>query len=176
MLRAGTILPSRLGAATIGGNVATRQFVTDLVVRASQAAAASEGTCNNLTFRFGGWIVEGKAKPGFRYYETIAGGADVGPTWAGQSGVNVHITNTRIVDLSCLSDSTHDFCETSALDLALEAGRIPSGNGLIRDIEFRVPSEGQCSEQISHFTVIQAYGRRAWAGWREHIDTPWRNG
>jgi len=30
-----------------------------------------------------------------RYYETVAGGSGAGPTWHGQSGVHVHMTNTR---------------------------------------------------------------------------------
>lgn len=65
----GTILSPSLGAATVGGNVETSQRVTDLVLRAFQASAASQGTCNNLTFGFGGEIIDGKAKPGFGYYE-----------------------------------------------------------------------------------------------------------
>lgn len=69
VLPAGTILWPSLGAATVGGNVETSQRVTDLVLRASQAAAASQGTCNNLTFRYGGEVIEGKARPGFSYYE-----------------------------------------------------------------------------------------------------------
>ncbi|KAI8266232.1 hypothetical protein K4K58_010173 [Colletotrichum sp. SAR11_239] len=98
VLPAGTILSPSLGAATVGGNVETSQRVTDLVLRAFQAAAASQGTCNNLTFGYGGEVIDGKARPGFGYYETIAGGAGAGPTWAGQSGVHVHMTNTRITD------------------------------------------------------------------------------
>ncbi|QVM11123.1 hypothetical protein D8B26_005774 [Coccidioides posadasii str. Silveira] len=40
----------------------------------------------------------GKTIPGFGYYETIAGGSGAGPTWHGESGVHVHMTNTRITD------------------------------------------------------------------------------
>ena len=69
ILPPGTILSPSLGAATVGGNVETSQRVTDLVLRAFQAAAASQGTCNNLTFGYGGQIVDGKAVPGFGYYE-----------------------------------------------------------------------------------------------------------
>jgi len=34
----------------------------------------------------------------FGYYETIGGGAGAGSTWQGQSGIQVHMTNTRITD------------------------------------------------------------------------------
>lgn len=69
IIPSGTIISPSLGAATVGGNVETSQRVTDVVLRAFQAAAASQGTCNNLTFGYGGEMVDGKAKPGFGYYE-----------------------------------------------------------------------------------------------------------
>lgn len=65
----GSFLSPSAGAATVGGNTDTSQRVTDLVLQAFQAAAASQGTCNNLTFGYGGEVVDGKAKPGFGYYE-----------------------------------------------------------------------------------------------------------
>ena len=34
----------------------------------------------------------------FGYYETIAGGSGAGYLWHGASGVQVHMTNTRITD------------------------------------------------------------------------------
>lgn len=69
ILEDGTFLSPSEGAATVGGNTDTSQRVTDLVLQAFQAAAASQGTCNNLTFGYGGQVVDGKAKPGFGYYE-----------------------------------------------------------------------------------------------------------
>jgi len=69
ILPEGTIISPSHGAATVGGNVETSQRVTDLVLKAFQAAAASQGTCNNLTFGYGGQVVDGKAVPGFGYYE-----------------------------------------------------------------------------------------------------------
>eukprot|EP00606_Chrysophyceae_sp_TOSAG23-5_P000165 GSChrysophyteH2.ASY1.ANO1.1022.1 assembled CDS len=50
------------GAAVVGGNVLTSQRVTDVVLKAFQACAASQGCMNNLTF--------GDESMG--YYETIA--------------------------------------------------------------------------------------------------------
>lgn len=69
ILPEGTILSASGTAATVAGNTDTSQRVTDLVLRAFKAAGASQGTCNNLTFGFGGQVVDGKATPGFGYYE-----------------------------------------------------------------------------------------------------------
>jgi 5-oxoprolinase (ATP-hydrolysing) len=75
-------------AGVVGGNVLTSQRVVDVVLRAFQACAASQGCMNNLTF----------GDEHFGYYETIAGGAGAGPTWHGRSGIHTHCTNTRITD------------------------------------------------------------------------------
>lgn len=69
ILEDGTFLSPSEGAATVGGNTDTSQRVTDLVLQAFQAAAASQGTCNNLTFGYGGQVVDGTVQPGFGYYE-----------------------------------------------------------------------------------------------------------
>lgn len=79
-------------AAVVGGNVLTSQRVTDVVLKAFAACAASSGCMNNITF--------GDATVG--YYETVCGGAGAGPTWEGRSGVHTHMTNTRITDPEAL--------------------------------------------------------------------------
>lgn len=77
----------------------TSQRVTDVVLKAFKAAAASQGCCNNLTFGVGGKDEEtGEVVEGWGYYETISGGSGAGPTWNGTSGVHTHMTNTRITD------------------------------------------------------------------------------
>ena len=81
----GCFLNPSADAAVVGGNVLTSQRVTDVVLRAFAACAASQGCMNNLTF----------GDETFGYYETIAGGAGGGPTWDGQSGVHTHMTNVR---------------------------------------------------------------------------------
>jgi len=63
-------------AAVVGGNVLTSQRITDVIFKAFDAVAASQGCMNNLTF--------GDKTMG--YYETIAGGAGAGPSWDGESG------------------------------------------------------------------------------------------
>ena len=73
----GCILNPSATAAVVGGNVLTSQRVTDVILRAFSACAASQGCMNNFTF--------GDSE--FGYYETIAGGAGAGPHWHGKSGV-----------------------------------------------------------------------------------------
>lgn len=114
-------------AAVVGGNVQTSQRVVDVVLRAFQACAASQGCMNNLTFgnrRFG-------------YYETIAGGAGAGPTWDGRSGVHTHMTNTRITDPEILERrypvKLHEF---SLRPGSGGDGAHRGGDGVVRDIEF----------------------------------------
>ena len=63
----GSILNPSDTAAVVGGNVLTSQRVTDVILKAFKACAASQGCMNNLTF--------GNSEMG--YYETIAGGAGV---------------------------------------------------------------------------------------------------
>jgi 5-oxoprolinase (ATP-hydrolysing) len=67
----GSILNPNESAAVVGGNVLTSQRLCDVIFKAFQACAASQGCCNNLTFGKDS-TAEGE---GFGYYETIAGGA-----------------------------------------------------------------------------------------------------
>ena len=73
----GCFLNPSAKAAVVGGNVLTSQRVTDVILRAFKACAASQGCMNNFTF----------GDSDFGYYETIAGGAGAGPNWHGKSGV-----------------------------------------------------------------------------------------
>jgi 5-oxoprolinase (ATP-hydrolysing) len=85
---AGSFLSPSDKAAVVGGNVLTSQRITDVVLTAFQACACSQGCMNNLTF----------GDDTFGYYETIGGGSGAGPTWDGTSGVQCHMTNTRMTD------------------------------------------------------------------------------
>lgn len=49
--------------------------MTDVILKAFEACAASQGDCNNLTFGFGGNLSGEEVTKGFGYYETIAGGS-----------------------------------------------------------------------------------------------------
>ena len=118
-------------AAVVGGNVETTQRIVDVMLKAFEAAAASQGTCNNFTFG----INDGKVS--FGYYETICGGLGAGPTWHGQSVVQCHTTNTRITDSEMFEKRypvvLHEF---SVRRGSGGDGKFHGGDGVIRDIEF----------------------------------------
>ncbi len=84
----GCMLAPKPGAAVVAGNTETSQAVTNALLGALGACAASQGTMNNLLI--------GNAD--FQYYETICGGSGAGPSFPGAPAVHTHMTNTRITD------------------------------------------------------------------------------
>lgn len=154
-----SILSPTKTAAVVGGNVVTSQRITDVVFKAFQACAASQGCCNNLTFGTDPKIDPSTGDvitPGFGYYETIAGGSGAGPTWKGESGVQVHMTNTRITDPEILEKRYPAMLRQFTLrEGSGGQGQNPGGEGVIRDIEFLSPMK--CSI-LSERRVHQPYG------------------
>lgn len=126
----GSFLSPSDSAAVVGGNVLTSQRITDVIFTAFQACACSQGCMNNFTF----------GDDTFGYYETIGGGSGAGPTWEGTSGVQCHMTNTRMTDPEIFEQRypviLHKFGlrEKSGGD-----GFHKGGDGLLREIEFRRP-------------------------------------
>ncbi|XP_027919025.1 5-oxoprolinase [Vigna unguiculata] len=126
----GSFLSPSDTAAVVGGNVLTSQRITDVIFTAFQASACSQGCMNNFTF----------GDDTFGYYETIGGGSGAGPTWDGTSGVQCHMTNTRMTDPEIFEQRypviLHKFGlrENSGGD-----GFHKGGDGLLREIEFRRP-------------------------------------
>ncbi|GAB0135107.1 hypothetical protein EsDP_00003456 [Epichloe bromicola] len=150
------ILSPAPGAAVVGGNVLTSQRVTDVIFKAFEACAASQGCCNNLTFGFGGNVPGSEPVRGFGYYETIAGGSGAGPDWAGTSGVHVHMTNTRITDSEILERRYPVLLrEFSIREGSGGNGQHRGGDGVVRDIEFRVPLQVSI---LSERRVYRPYG------------------
>jgi len=150
-------------AAVVGGNVLTSQRVTDVVLKAFKACAASQGDTNNLTFGFGGTTFSEpgntgarKETKGFGYYETIAGGSGAGPTWNGTSGVHTHMTNTRITDSEVFERRYPVLLrEFSLREGSAGQGLHKGGEGVIRDIEFRIPVQVSI---LSERRVYHPYG------------------
>ncbi|MBF0370529.1 MAG: hydantoinase B/oxoprolinase family protein [Magnetococcales bacterium] len=129
-----TMLNPGPGVAVSGGNVETSQRVVDVLYGALGVAAASQGTMNN--FLFG--APDGQ---GAQYYETIAGGSGAIQGGAGASGVQVHMTNTRITDPEVLE---YRFPQIRLEGFALREGsgghgRWPGGEGVIRSFRFNTP-------------------------------------
>lgn len=153
-----SILSPSSTAAVVGGNVTTSQRVTDVVLKALHACAASQGCLNNLTFGIDGKIDDktGQVIPGFGYYETIAGGAGAGESWVGESGVHVHMTNTRITDPEILEKRYPCVLRRFELrDGSGGAGLNPGGEGVVREIQFLTPVH--CSI-LSERRVHRPYG------------------
>ncbi|XP_058760719.1 5-oxoprolinase 1-like [Vicia villosa] len=126
----GSFLSPSDSAAVVGGNVLTSQRITDVVFTAFQACACSQGCMNNLTF----------GDDTFGYYETIGGGSGAGPSWEGTSGVQCHMTNTRMTDPEIFEQRypviLHKFgLRANSGGDGLHRG----GDGLLREIEFRRP-------------------------------------
>jgi len=123
----GCFLNPSARAAVVGGNVLTSQRVTDVILKAFRACAASQGCMNNFTF----------GNEDFGYYETIAGGAGAGPGWHGKSGVQTHMTNTRITDPEILELRypvvlrQFNYRADSG-----GAGTFRGGDGVVREVEF----------------------------------------
>ncbi len=116
-----------LSPAVVVGNVETSQRVVDTLLGALRAAAASQGTMNNLTF--------GDAT--FGYYETICGGSGATQTSNGADAVHTHMTNTRLTDPEVIERRypvrVHEFRirRGSGGD-----GEHRGGDGVVRRLEF----------------------------------------
>lgn len=151
-----SLLSPSAGAAVVGGNVLTSQRITDVVFKAFQACAASQGCCNNLTFGFGGNQSGKTAVKGFGYYETIAGGSGAGPDWVGTSGVHVHMTNTRITDSEIFERRYPVLLREFSIRKGSGGnGQHRGGDGVIRDIEFCIPLQVSI---LSERRVYHPYG------------------
>ncbi|KAI1380423.1 Hydantoinase B/oxoprolinase-domain-containing protein [Hypoxylon crocopeplum] len=153
-----SILSPTRAAAVVGGNVTTSQRVTDVVLKALRACAASQGCLNNLTFGVDTHADKntGTTVSGFGYYETIAGGAGAGREWAGESGVHTHMTNTRITDPEILEKRYP--CVLRRFELRPGTGGdglYRGGDGVVREIEFL--TDVQCSI-LSERRVHRPYG------------------
>ncbi|KAG7379521.1 hypothetical protein PHYPSEUDO_008498 [Phytophthora pseudosyringae] len=143
----GSILNPSDNAAVVGGNVLTSQRITDVILKAFGACAASQGCMNNLTF--------GSATLG-GYYETIAGGAGAGPSWNGRSGIHTHMTNTRITDPEILEKRFPVLLRAFHLrEGSGGAGKFRGGDGVVRQIEFL---EGMTVSILSERRAFQPYG------------------
>jgi 5-oxoprolinase (ATP-hydrolysing) len=130
----------------VGGNVLTSQRLTDVILKAFEACAASQGCMNNFTF--------GNERMG--YYETIAGGAGAGPTWNGCDSVHTHMTNTRITDVEILEKRYPILLnQFSVRPNTGGKGKYKGGDGVIREFKFLEPLQvGILSER----RVFHPYG------------------
>jgi 5-oxoprolinase (ATP-hydrolysing) len=128
---AGSLLSPGPERAVAGGNVETSQRIVDVLLGAAGVLAASQGTMNNLSFGDGS----------YGYYETIAGGAGAGSSFAGAAAVHTHMTNTRITDVEIMERRLpvrvleHSVRRGSGGD-----GAQRGGDGVCRSFEFLAPA------------------------------------
>jgi len=124
----GSMLDPRYPAAVVAGNVETSQAITDALLGAFGAMAASQGTMNNFIF--------GDAT--HQYYETIAGGSGAGPGFDGADAVQTHMTNSRLTDPEILETRLPVLVEEFAIRHGSGGqGEWHGGDGAVRRIRFR---------------------------------------
>ncbi|RDW74197.1 hypothetical protein BP5796_07639 [Coleophoma crateriformis] len=155
----GCFLNPSAGPAVCAGNTQTSQRVVDIILKAFQAAAGSQGCMNCLGFfGEGGTDKDGKKLEGHAYAfgETIAGGSGATATAHGASAVAVHMTNTRITDPESLEKRYPILLrEFSIRDGSGGKGFHNGGDGTIRDMECRAPLKFSV---ITERRVIAPYG------------------
>nr|XP_027195835.1 5-oxoprolinase-like [Dermatophagoides pteronyssinus] len=123
-----SLISPDIDSAVVGGNVLTSQRITDVIFKAFDICAASQGCMNNITF----------GDSNVSYYETVAGGAGATANCSGRSGVHTHMTNTRMTDVEIFEKRYPVILKKFSINyhtggLGLNSG----GNGIIREILFR---------------------------------------
>ncbi len=133
LIPSGSILSPVYPAPVASGNVETSQRIVDVLLGAFGIAAASQGTMNNLLF-------EAEGEP--PYYETIAGGSGALQGCPGASGVQVHMTNTRITDPEIM-EFRHPGVRLKQYRLRRGSGgkgRFRGGDGVVRELTYLKPA------------------------------------
>ncbi|KAJ5674866.1 uncharacterized protein N7477_004800, partial [Penicillium maclennaniae] len=147
----GSLLSPSESAAVVGGNVLTSQRLTDVILKCFQVCAASQGDTNNLTFGFGGnmqerlWILRDDRRR--KRCRTGLGR---------HLGVHTHMTNTRITDAEVFERRYPVLLrEFSIRTNSGGAGQHRGGDGVVRDIEFRIPVQVSI---LSERRIYHPYG------------------
>lgn len=159
----GMVVSAQRPAATAAGNVETSQRIVDVLLGALAEAlpekipAASSGTMNNVAF--GGYDPK-KGKP-FAYYETIGGGMGGSLENPGLSGVHTHMTNSLNTPLEALENYLPIRIRRYSLRKGSGGrGRNPGGDGMIREYEFKVPTQVTIMSERRKFAPYGLRGGR----------------
>ncbi len=155
----GSLVRARPPAAVAAGNVETSQRIVDVLFLAlseplaDRVPAQSQGTMNNVT-------VGAARRPGFSYYETIAGGEGAPPFRDGMDGVHTHMTNTRNTPVEALELAYPLRVEEYRL-LAATGGRGEhrGGDGVRRSLRILAPAA-----LVSVVSERRRHGPRGLAG------------
>jgi 5-oxoprolinase (ATP-hydrolysing) len=142
----GSMLDPAPPAAVVAGNVETSQCIVDALYGALGVQAAAQGTMNNFTF----------GNERYQYYETIGGGSGAGPDHDGASGVQTHMTNSRLTDPEVLESRFPVLLREFSLRHGSGGqGRHRGGDGLVRRVEFR---EAMTANVLSNHRRIAPFG------------------
>ncbi len=142
----GSMLDPTYPHAVVAGNVETSQCIVDALYGALGLQAASQGTMNNFTF----------GNERYQYYETIAGGAGAGPGFDGASGVQTHMTNSRLTDPEVLESRFPVLLRRFSLRSGSGGGgEFRGGDGLVRCVEFR---EAMTAAILSNHRRVAPFG------------------
>jgi 5-oxoprolinase (ATP-hydrolysing) len=161
---AGSMLDPTFPHAVVAGNVETSQCIVDALYGALGLQAASQGTMNNFTF----------GNERYQYYETIAGGAGAGPGFDGASGVQTHMTNSRLTDPEVLEERFPVLLREFAIRTGSGgAGEFRGGEGLVRRVEFR---EAMTAAILSNHRRIAPFGLEGGAPGQPGINVLLRRG
>ncbi|KAI3393175.1 hypothetical protein diail_4663 [Diaporthe ilicicola] len=161
----GSILNPGPRAAVCGSTLAS-QRVVDVILRAFGRCAASQGCANSLGWGMGGRDpATGVVVKGWNYGESIGGGAGAGEGYHGESAVHaspsslslpVHSTNTRQTDAEVMEKRTAVLVRSYGIRRGSGgAGRWRGGDGIVREIEARIPLKFSI---LSDRRVYQPYG------------------
>ncbi|KAM0266706.1 hypothetical protein ACHAPA_006628 [Fusarium lateritium] len=136
-------------AAVAAGNGLTNQRIVDVILKAFEMCAASNGCMANFTFGLA-------TDDGFGYYETIAGGSGAGPSWNGEDGVHCHMTNTRITDPEILERRYPVLLRQFGLREGTGGqGKFSGGKGIVRELEYLIDMHAGI---LSERRAFQPYG------------------
>ncbi len=128
----GSLINPEFPAAVVAGNVETSQVITDAIYGALGVMAAAGGTMNNLTF----------GNQQYQYYETISCGSGAGDGFHGCSGVQTHMTNSRLTDPEILElRYPVRVMEFSYRKGSGGKGKFHGGDGVIRRLKFLTPMQ-----------------------------------
>ncbi len=124
--------------AVSAGNVETSQRVVELILRSlfkilpKKIPAESQGTMNNLII----------GSDDFTYYETIGGGAGATSSKDGESGVHVHMTNTKNTPIESIENEQPLRVTVYKLRKGSKGeGKNSGGDGIIREIKLLKDAE-----------------------------------
>jgi 5-oxoprolinase (ATP-hydrolysing) len=137
--------------AVVGGNTEVSQRLTDVLLKALELSACSQGTMNN--FLFGNHTLG--------YYETICGGTGAGNGFDGTASVHHHMTNTRITDAEVLEFRYPVRLERFEVRTGSGGqGKWHGGDGVIRELHFL---EKMAVSILSQHRIEKPYGLRGGA-------------